>query len=850
MPLSSRYPRPDEYLAVIQHPETALTDPELKIGKIRTNNWGLPIFVSGAFAVTYTIIARNRLYAVRCFHRKVDTLEQRYDAISQKLKQLRSDYFVPFEFQKDGIRVQQDTYPIVKMDWVNGITLGEFVEQQYQNIPLIQALQHEIENLGHYLEQQGIAHGDIQPANIMVLQNGTTIQLKLIDYDGMYVPAIHNLGASEVGLAQFQHPKRDLTFFDETLDRFSLICLSIVLEALTENPRLWEQTNSDSERFLFDKTDFEAPEHSPVFQLLFGMSASLSKKAYNFAAICHAPFRYIPPFSDFLSGKNIPSAHLSVPPPCTTQSPSVQPTWNTPLVSQPSPNGNISNTAKMQITKRWLDGLNYEKAGKDEKAFDCFREAAKLGDKEAQYKVAWYCYHGKGISFNDDSKTITVSWLRQAAMQNHAQAQYDLGYLYEIGVGVQKNQAQAQFWYDKASAQGISKSNLVQLNSQQKDGNFTTASIIPMIIIVFITTMLIIFLIYTCIRATNKNNSYSYTPPPVAKVDYYSQALSLYNNKQYKKAFPLMQNAAKEGNADAQLYLGWMYANGQGIKRNYAQAVSWLRKSANQGNALAQNDLGLMYAEGRGVKRNYAQAISWYRKSAEQGNAYAQNNLGWMYVNGRGIIQDDQQAVFWLKKAAEQGNAYAQTNLGWMYENGRGVIQDDQQAVLWYRKAAEQGNANAQNNLGVMYENGRGVIQDAQQAAFWYREAANQGNAGAQNNLGVMYENGRGVIQDAQQAVFWYRKAANQGNALAQINLGTMYFKGQGVIQDAQQAAFWYRKAANQGNALAQNALGLMYEAGLGVMQDYQQAIFWYRKAAEQGDLYAQEQLRRLGYGY
>ena len=135
-------------------------------------------------------------------------------------------------------------------------------------------------------------------------------------------------------------------------------------------------------------------------------------------------------------------------------------------------------------------------------------------------------------------------------------------------------------------------------------------------------------------------------------------------------------------------------------------------QAAERGNTQAQFNLGWMYAEGRGVRQDDAEAVRWYRQAAAQRYAQAQYNLGWMYANGRGVRQDDAEAFRWFRQAADQGYAQAQTYLGVMYAEGRGVRQDDAEAFRWFRQAADQGDAAAQNNLGVMYANGQGVRQN------------------------------------------------------------------------------------------------------------------------------------------
>ncbi len=240
--------------------------------------------------------------------------------------------------------------------------------------------------------------------------------------------------------------------------------------------------------------------------------------------------------------------------------------------------------------------------------------------------------------------------------------------------------------------------------------------------------------------------------------------------------------------------------------------ASRVRPLAEQGDAEVQFRLGFMYAKGQGVARDYSQAVEWFRKAAEQGLTKAQYNLGVMYHGGQGVAQDDVQAVKWWRKAAEQGDAEAQYNLGLAYRLGEGVAQDDAQAVEWYRKAAEQGDAVAQYNLGFMYAKGQGVARDYSQAVAWFRKVAEQGDADAQYTLGFMYANGQGVAQDWIQAVAWTRKAAEQGHAKAQRNLGLAYRHGEGVAENYMQAMVWLGRAAEQGDEKAQKSLDSMFD--------------------------------------
>ena len=151
-------------------------------------------------------------------------------------------------------------------------------------------------------------------------------------------------------------------------------------------------------------------------------------------------------------------------------------------------------------------------------------------------------------------------------------------------------------------------------------------------------------------------------------------------------------------------------------RHDYETALRLLRTPAGQGSAEAQLLLGFMYHDGEGVPQDYAEAARWLRKAAEQGNIAAQGALGGLYLDGLGMPKDPAQATRWLQKAAEQGLPPAQSVLGSLSDQAGKYVD----ALKWYRLAADQGDAEAQNNLGNMYETGRGVAQSYAEAAKWY----------------------------------------------------------------------------------------------------------------------------------
>lgn len=304
------YPSLEQYNNAFQRHATLLADAELKGGTLSTTSFGLPLAISGGFALTYTITAGPKKYAVRCFHRKSNELERRYQSISKRLAALRSPYFLDFQFQPQGIRVDGGIYPIVKMAWAKGETLGEFLEDNHSNAAALGKLSDALVAMAAMLEKERIAHGDLQTGNLMVSGGGSLVQL--IDYDGMYVDEIKDLGSAEAGHLNFQHPQRkSANPFGPTLDRFSLISLYLALKALRADPSLWRKTNSEVDAILLRANDFAAPSSSPVFELLAANNA-LAADAKNFAAVCMTSIAQAPSLADFIAGRSIPQTVAAI----------------------------------------------------------------------------------------------------------------------------------------------------------------------------------------------------------------------------------------------------------------------------------------------------------------------------------------------------------------------------------------------------------------------------------------------------------------------------------------------------------------------------------------------------------
>ncbi|WP_216854934.1 tetratricopeptide repeat protein, partial [Burkholderia sp. L27(2015)] len=198
-------------------------------------------------------------------------------------------------------------------------------------------------------------------------------------------------------------------------------------------------------------------------------------------------------------------------------------------------------------------------------------------------------------------------------------------------------------------------------------------------------------------------------------------------------------------------------------RRDYLRERQLLEPLAKDGNAEAQAMLGFLYRFGLGVPEDHAEAVNWFHKAAAQGNAWAQQSYGAALLRGDGIVQDIAQGIAWLQKAGDNGFVSAYATLGDLYLHGKGVARDREKGLAYYSMAADGGDMNASFVLGSMYEQGIEVERDLPKAVFWYRKGAELGFFMCQYNLARMYTSGVGVPQDLVEAYKWAVLAANSG---------------------------------------------------------------------------------------
>jgi hypothetical protein len=290
------WPSISDYQEAIQYPRVSLADPELKQATPVCNRLGLPMPITGGFASVYQLRretpgarSRRTWWAIRCFLRSFADQQQRYAAIAAHLRGAVS-YKTRFEYQTQGIRIRGEWYPILKMEWVPGTLLNEHVETLLGDAAALRRLAEEWSALFHAMKQARIAHGDLQHGNILVVGG----KLRLIDYDGMYVPALAPIGSHESGHPSYQHPARGAGDYGPEMDRFAALVIHVALLALACEPALWARFNN-GDNLLFRARDFQDPAGSPLFQALYAIqNPELRDRVIRLQVAAAGPLAQVP----------------------------------------------------------------------------------------------------------------------------------------------------------------------------------------------------------------------------------------------------------------------------------------------------------------------------------------------------------------------------------------------------------------------------------------------------------------------------------------------------------------------------------------------------------------------------
>ena len=252
------YPLISEYIESIKHSEDNFN--VLSTLRPVYDEAGEIVMSSGNFAVVFKMKdeSSGKLYAVKCFLKEQEGRDIAYQQITDELEYASSTYLCSIKYFQNELfvdsTVSSDTeFPVLLMDWVEGVTLDKYVHQHISDKYALQLITYQFCRMAAWLMSQPFAHGDLKPDNILVTEDGALV---LVDYDGMYVPAMQGQKARELGCPDYRHPLRTEDCFNEHIDDFPLALIGMSLKAIALDTSLL-QNNAKSDSLLFSESDFK-----------------------------------------------------------------------------------------------------------------------------------------------------------------------------------------------------------------------------------------------------------------------------------------------------------------------------------------------------------------------------------------------------------------------------------------------------------------------------------------------------------------------------------------------------------------------------------------------------------------
>ena len=305
------WPSITDFTGVVQNPELCFSDPELAGGIVeRHPDRGTPLVYSGNFAAVYAVESgQGDKYAVRCFTREVRDQQQRYGDLNDYLMGVKPAAFVDFQYREHGIQIKGEWYPIVRMEWVDGKRLDKFAEDNLSSPDAIRDICARWRGSNASLRGLGIAHNDLQHGNIMVQTDGA---IRLVDYDGIFLPAFQGEPSPELGHQHYQHPLRTASDYHEQVDNFPALVIYLSLLALSYDPGLWQRFYTQ-ENLLLTKADYADPSNSQCLSALKGNpDPTVRYLAEYLEEYCSRPLDQVPELESIL--RSVPAAPAAAPP--------------------------------------------------------------------------------------------------------------------------------------------------------------------------------------------------------------------------------------------------------------------------------------------------------------------------------------------------------------------------------------------------------------------------------------------------------------------------------------------------------------------------------------------------------
>ena len=424
------YPLISEYIEAIKSAEDNFE--ELSYLRPVLGDDGLPVMTSGNFAVVFKMKDERdgKLYAVKCFTKEQEGRSESYKLIAEELEYVSSNYLTPIRFLDkelfvDTEQTSETEFPVLLMDWVDGNPMDKYIQKNINNQYALELLAFRFSKLATWLLAQHFAHGDLKPDNILVKGDGSIV---LVDYDGMYVPAMKGQKARELGSPNYRHPQRTIDDFDRHIDDFPLATICLSLKTIALEPDLFNTSTGEC-GLLLNESDYRDLKASKTLQQLICLlpDNELCSLLGIFLIVLSQKKLEVLSSNMFVLSK--PAEKID------------DPKTSAVIIEDASAN---------DIVRIYNEACSMIKEERFQNAYILFRQMSLYPYGQNGLGV---CY-ANGFYVEKDMEKAAY-WFLKAARQGLDVAQFNLANCYYHGYGVKKDRKLAFYWYERADRQGL-----------------------------------------------------------------------------------------------------------------------------------------------------------------------------------------------------------------------------------------------------------------------------------------------------------------------------------------------------------------------------------------------------------
>ncbi|MFI3315066.1 MAG: hypothetical protein R3Y04_05330, partial [Rikenellaceae bacterium] len=220
----------------------------LKGVEVLVDSDGIPNFYVGNNSIVAKVSYQGSLHALKCYENSSDEFKSALQLINTYVSQQDQNYLFCTKLLLNEFRVFDSTdrehlLSVELYPWIEGVSLTQYVAEsvyygEYSNITSV--LDSLIE-LATWLIEQEFSHGDIKCDNIIVTNDGN---LKLVDFNNIYIPSLLKSPTSEVGTQGYRHYMRDVYYYNNHLDDFPLLVIIATLMVAEKSLTFYNSHNN------------------------------------------------------------------------------------------------------------------------------------------------------------------------------------------------------------------------------------------------------------------------------------------------------------------------------------------------------------------------------------------------------------------------------------------------------------------------------------------------------------------------------------------------------------------------------------------------------------------------------